>query len=522
SPLDLSNSGNAIGTVGAVTIDGGNFALVDNGTLTVAGPVFATDEVSITATGGLMTITGNISVAGSDLILSATGINQTGGAITTPNAVISGNGGNIALTQSGNNFTGDVSITNTGAATTAITDSNAIRFDAVSVGTGTLTVTASGAITQTAAGITTGGAVVLDSGSGAITLTTSTNDFGGAVSATNTGGAAIALRDANALELGAISASGNLTITAVGITQNGSGVTVVGNTTLTAGAGVITLTDADNDFQGTVTLSNSGANSVAITDKNAIQLATSSLGSGTLTVTAVGITQTGAITQAASAGTATFNGGAGVITLTQAGNDFTGAVTANNSGANAIQITDTNALKLGVVTTQNALTVIAGGAVTQSGDVSVAGATSVTATGFDITLDRTGNAFIGAVSLTGLNVDVVNGNDLVLGPTVATGTYKASAAGNIDQVDAPTAGITATGLATFTTLSAGKSVDTARVAKMAKVLGVKGDVRQHGQELLVPRWSRQMGTTWTCCNHGTISLSWDRPLSRGGLGVRQE
>ena len=458
SPLRLSNSGNAIGTLGAVTIDGGNFALVDNGTLTVAGPVFATDEVSITANGGLMTITGNISVAGSDLILSATGINQTGGAITTPNAIISGNGGNISLTQSGNNFTGDVSITNTGAATTAITDSNAIRFDAVSVGTGTFTVNSTGNITQSPAGITTGGAVVLSAGTGAITLTTSTNDFGGAVSATNTGGAAIALRDANAIQLGAVSASGTLTVTAVGITQTGDGVTAASTASFTAGAGVITLTDSDNDFQGTVALSNSGANNVAITDTNAIKLAASSVGSGTLTVTAVGITQSGAITQAASAGTATFNGGAAAITLTNAGNDFTGAVAANNSGTNAIQITDKNALVLGTTTTQDALTVIAGGAVTQSGNVSVVGATSVTATGFDITLDRAGNAFIGAVSLTGANVEVKNGNDLVLGPIVATGTTKASAAGDIDQVDAPTAGITSTGLATFTTLTAGKSI----------------------------------------------------------------
>ncbi|MEI7780508.1 MAG: hypothetical protein WCJ18_01110, partial [Planctomycetota bacterium] len=324
-----------------------------------------------------------------------------------------------------------------------------------------LTINASGNITQSGDGITTGGAVVLDSGSGGITLTTSTNDFGGAVSATNTGGAAIALRDANAILLGAVSASGALTVTAVGITQTGDGVTAVGNATFSAGAAAITLTDADNDFQGTVALSNSGANDVSITDKNAIQLAASSLGSGTLTVTAVGVTQTGPITQEASAGTATFNSGAGVITLTDAGNDFTGAVAANNSGANAIQITDANALKLGVVTTQNALTVIAGGAVTQSGNVSVAGATSVTATGFDITLDRVGNAFIGAVSLTGLNVEVANGNDLVLGPGIATGTYKASAAGDIDQLDdspATIAGITSTGLATFTTLTAGKSI----------------------------------------------------------------
>lgn len=317
----------------------------------------------------------------------------------------------------------------------------------------------SGNITQkTGTGITTGGATVLNPGTGSISLNQSGNDFGGAVSATTTAPAFIVLRDTNSIQLGAISAGGHLTVTSVGVSQDASGITVAANATFNAGAGAVTLTDADNDFQGLVSVNNSGANDVAITDKDAIQLGTLALGSGTLTVNAVGITQGGPITQASGAGAATFNGGAGVITLTDAGNDFTGAVAASNSGTNAIQITDKNALALGTTTTQDALTVIAGGAVTQTGDVSVAGATTVTATGFDITLDRAGNAFIGAVSLAGDNVEVKNGNDLVLGATTATGTYKASAAGDIDQVNAPTAGITATGLATFTTLTAGKSI----------------------------------------------------------------
>ena len=46
----------------------------------------------------------------------------------------------------------------------------------------------------------------LDTGS--ITLNQSSNDFGGPVSATTTGGAGITLTDANSIALGAISASG--------------------------------------------------------------------------------------------------------------------------------------------------------------------------------------------------------------------------------------------------------------------------------------------------------------------------
>ena len=453
SSLDLSNSGNAIGTVGAVTIDGAPFTLADStGGLTVSGPVAVSGNVSITTTGDLLTITGNISNAGGDLVLSGKGINQTGGAITTSNGTISGNGGNVALTRSGNDFTGAVAITNTGSATTAITDANAIQFGAVSTGTGTLSATASGNITQNSKyAIITGGAVVLDSGSGAITLTGTNNDFTGAVSAKTTGGAAIALVDANAIQLGAISASGTLAATAVGITQTTDGITAVGNATLSAGAGVITLTTAGNDFKGTVALSNSGANNVSITDTNAIQFATSGVGSGTLTVTAVGITQSGAITQAASAGTAAFNGGAAAITLTNAGNDFTGPVAANNTGANAINLTDANALILGAVTTANNLTVGAGGAVTQSSAIKAGGTTTVTATGSDVSLSNTANDFSGAVSLTGKNVAVYDSTSLLLGPSTATGTFAATAnTGNITQDASPALGLDVTGVATFT------------------------------------------------------------------------
>jgi hypothetical protein len=44
--------------------------------------------------------------------------------------------------------------------------------------------------------------------------------------------------------------------------------------------------------------------------------------------------------------------GANPITLTNAANNFTGAVSLNNSGANAIQVTDANAIVLGTINTQ--------------------------------------------------------------------------------------------------------------------------------------------------------------------------
>src|SRR5690606_15864949 len=140
--------------------------------------------------------------------------------------------------------------------------------------------------------------------------------------------------------------------------------TSAGTATFTTGSGAITLTNINNNFTGAVSLNNSGANDVAVTDVNAIILGASNVGSGTFAVNATGantITQTGAIVQAAAAGTATFTTGAAAITLTNAGNDFTGNVVLVNSGANALSVRDTNAISLGAITAGSSLTVQSNG-----------------------------------------------------------------------------------------------------------------------------------------------------------------
>ncbi|MCE9630525.1 MAG: hypothetical protein K8S94_07390, partial [Planctomycetia bacterium] len=400
APTGLSIA-TAVTTLGTISVASGELAIVDAGTLTVAGPVTVGSHASITATGGLMTVTGDISNAGSDLTLSATGIDQTGGAISTRNGTISGNGGNVSLTRSGNNFTGAVALTNTGSATTAITDANTIQFGAVSVGTGTFTVNSTGNITQnTGTGVTTGGAVVLNPGTGSINFNQSSNDFGGAVSATTTAPAYINLRDSSAIQLGAIAAGGHMTVTSVGVTQDASGITVAGNVTFDSLGGAVTLTDADNDFQGLVAINTSGANNVAIRDQNAIQFGATSLGSGTFAVTAVGITQVAPITQAAGAGTATFNGGAGPITLTNPGNEFTGGVGLTTTGANDAAITDATALILGASSVGQNLSATAT-AFSQSGALTVAGTTTltITAAATDIDLGSSANDLAGVVTV---------------------------------------------------------------------------------------------------------------------------
>ncbi|MEJ0069802.1 MAG: hypothetical protein WDO24_14910 [Pseudomonadota bacterium] len=83
--------------------------------------------------------------------------------------------------------------------------------------------------------------------------------------------------------------TGALTVTAAGIGQQaGSALTGSGRRPSTPGANAIALTSSSNGLTGLVSLNNSGANNVAFTTNGALQLDSSSLGSGTLAVTAAG------------------------------------------------------------------------------------------------------------------------------------------------------------------------------------------------------------------------------------------
>ncbi len=167
--------------------------------------------------------------------------------------------------------------------------------------------------------------------------------------------------------LGAVNTANNLTVNAVGISQDATGITVGGTSDFDAGAGVITLTTAGNDFTGAVDLSNSGANNVAVTDTNAVLLGTVSAGTGTLTVTASGtITQNGAdtISQAAGAGAVAFTAGANAITLTNA-NEFTGNF--NVVSGSSVSANDINNLTIGTVSVTGTAALTAAGPLNDDG-----------------------------------------------------------------------------------------------------------------------------------------------------------
>lgn len=199
------------------------------------------------------------------------------------------------------------------------------NFDAAAAGTttqtGTLTISGVASFKS------------LNDSGGAITLDANANTFG-SISAqvrnaadTADAVAAINLRSTGAMTLAGIRTGGSLTLVSIGgvITQTAA-VIAGGATSITAGAAAITLNHADNDFVGALNLNNSGANNVAVSDANMLQLGVTSVG-GTLTLTAPGgITVAGNVSAGALALNNATTLSAAAVTTT--GNQtYTGAVT---------------------------------------------------------------------------------------------------------------------------------------------------------------------------------------------------
>ena len=416
----------------------------------------------------------------------------------------------ITLTDANNNFGGAVSLANTGANDVSITAGFSLVLGTSDIGRDLFVVTgASGAgipASLSQNGVLTVGrntTVTSIAPESDIDLSTQANNLSGTVTIDNTAGAASNVRDfklynTNAAAGAVVNLSNtgttnlrdltiiydnaayvvptltmstlrNVAITAGGaITQDVGGInnSVTGGTaSFTTGNFAITLTDAGNDFGGVVTLTNTGANDVAITTANVLTLGTLSIAGGNLTAISTGamdlgvgtvggslsansnggaITQTGAL---AIGGTSNINAGANSITLTDASNNFSGAVSLANTGVNDVAITDANVLTLGTlnITGGNLTAISTGamnlgagtvggilsansndGAITQTGALVIVGTSDINAGANSITLTNASNDFGGAVSLanTGVfNVAITNGsgNGLLQLATVSAG-----------------------------------------------------------------------------------------------------
>ncbi len=410
---NISQIGPAI-IPGTATLIAGNHAISVNQNNTIGGEVSISNSgnnnVSITNTSELQLSSAN--VGSGTLTLTGLGVTQSGAITQEANAgdiLINAGAGVITLPSGNNIFTGAVSINNSGTNNIELTNSLPLVLGASSIGSGTIALTSGGTLSET-------GPLIQAANAGAVTITltapssdllfgTQPNDtnsgifFGGTLSnirdisrrnvsstpgvtgtnpalLTNLRNLTIILDNAGfTAPAFTLHAGGSLMVDTSGSLSGGVGgnisqigaITVPGTVSLNAGAHAISLTQ-NNLITGDVTLSNSGNNNVSITNAGLLSLGTSSVGSGTLTLTGVGVTQTGAITQATSAGAATINAGAGPITLTNSGNTFTGSVSLINSGANNIALQNSGSLTLGTSTVgTGTLSLTSGGAITQTG-----------------------------------------------------------------------------------------------------------------------------------------------------------
>jgi len=150
----------------------------------------------------------------------------------------------------------------------------------------------------------------------------------------------------------------------------------------------------------------------------------------------------------------TLAAGLGNVVMQHAGNDF--ATVSLTSAAN-VALRDANAIDLGASTIGANLAVTAGGAVTDSGNLSVAGAAAINAgASNDVTLDNA-NDFVGNVAVqSGRNVRLNDINNLTLDSS-SFGTLTATAGGTLTLV----AALTASGTGDAIVLSGSRFVNSA-------------------------------------------------------------
>ncbi|MEX0819635.1 MAG: hypothetical protein WD070_08570, partial [Pirellulaceae bacterium] len=189
---------------------------------------------------------------------------------------------------------------------------------------------------------------------------------------------------------------------------------------------------------GKITVNASQANRISTIDFTA---ETTLMGNVWLTSNRAAITDsTGSVSISGAASlTATGSSPASgnVITLDDADNDFVGAV---SIVAHTATLRDANEIDFGSsdLASGGAFNVTAGGAITDSGVLTILGTTTITNDGHDITLNGTWdgesgerNSFVGAVSVTGANVTLVNMGTIELIATTVTGDFVVDATGQI-------------------------------------------------------------------------------------------
>ncbi len=489
SDITLTNAGNDFSSVGITS--GNNVSLTDANALvlsasTVSGNLALTTGGPLSQTGTLV-VTGTTSftatAANTDILLD-TQANNFGGAWSFAGA--QSNFRDVQLRNVNVGATVPVLAGLTNLRNLTLTFDTAAMTVPTLMASGNVNLTAGGSINQSGA-VTIGGTTVLATtvaGSDFL-LDTQANNLVGGVSFGGTVGNIrdVGVRNVNvgatvpvlagltnlrnltltfdtapiALPALTLTAGGNLNVTAGGsITETGA-ITVPGTTTLAttiAGSDILLHTQANN-FGGAVSFGGTQSNirDVGLRNINAgaivpalagltslrnltLTFDTAPVTLPTLTLTAGGslnVTAGGAITDSGNlivTGTTTLAAGANDIALDNA-NDFIGAVSIAN-GSN-VTLNDINALDLGTSTVGGNLNVTTGGALTQSGAVTVAATTTLAAGGNDITLNNAANDFSTVGITSGNNVALTDANALNLAASTVSGTLDVTTTGTLTQ-----------------------------------------------------------------------------------------
>jgi T5SS/PEP-CTERM-associated repeat protein len=343
SPLacPFSDIGNAAGSNGTLTIDGGSVSGL--GTLTVGRGAlqsgFGTAGASTTGTlsitnGGTLSTTGGSSIANND--------GQTG--LVTGNVTINGAGSTWSITRDLANGGNQASLTLGRVANTSanLTISNG----------GNLTITGSranpasdnsipflnlGSVTGATATMTvsTGGSVVLGGDSGVINVGGSQNNVGGNATLNITSGGTVSGAGTNGLafmSIGRNQSTGTVNVSGVGSRLVVAGVGGI-NSTLDGNGGQIIVGRNQGTGGGTGTLNVTAGGAVVMSDNG--QAATS--GIGLLVANGTGSTGNVAVSGTGSSIVVSSTGNGIAVPFVTIGNGGTGQMTISNGGSVAVQ-----------------------------------------------------------------------------------------------------------------------------------------------------------------------------------------
>jgi fibronectin-binding autotransporter adhesin len=356
---------------GGTTISAGTLQLGDGGTSgSIVGnitnnSVLAINRSDIFTYSGVISGTGQMQQAGTGTTILTGANTYTGGTTISAGTLSIGDGGTTG-SIAGNIINNSALIFNR---------SNAVTYNGVLSGTGSLTQAGSGTLTLSGANTYTGGTLI---DNGVLSISSDANLGGAAGGLTFDGGtlqntaSLVSSRAVNLLGAGTLAINSGTNLTLSGVMSGAGGLTVagVGNGNLIL-TGANTFTGGINVTGGWLTPTSNGALGDA---SNGVTMANGTLlnATGNLASSRVITLTSGTVTlDGAGAGPARFTGAGGLvvrsgITLRNDASDYTGQTQFNGTGSNP-SYSFTSIADLGVASALGAPTTVANGAILVTG-----------------------------------------------------------------------------------------------------------------------------------------------------------